>query len=98
MLRKWEIDIEQLRKKVGNGAILVDVRSIQEYEEGHINEAIWIAEHEIPFKCESLLPDKNKEIIIYCQNGGRSRRAYRRLMKLGYKNVFSLCGGLDNLY
>ena len=96
-VEKWEINFEELKKKVKNGAILLDVRSTQEYNEGHLYGAIHLADYDIPIKYDTILPEKDKEIIIYCQNGVRSKKAYNKLKKIGYHNLYSLCGGLDNI-
>ena len=95
--QNWEINFDELREKTKNGALLVDVRSVQEYNEGHLDGAIQLADFEIGQKYKTVLPNKEKEIVLYCQNGGRSKHAYKKLKNLGYKNVFSLYGGLDNI-
>lgn len=64
---------------------LVDVRDIEEFAEGHIPGAINIPVAE--FASQSGRLDKKKQIIVYCNSGGRSYNAYRKLMKLGYKNI-----------
>ena len=64
---------------------VVDVRDQEEYNEGHIPGAI-----NIPvaiFASQSEVLDKKKMIIVYCNSGGRSYNAYRKLMKLGYKDI-----------
>ncbi|MDH3359624.1 MAG: rhodanese-like domain-containing protein, partial [Desulfobulbaceae bacterium] len=64
---------------------LVDVRDEDEFNEGHIAGAI-----NIPvavFASQSEVLDKKKLIIVYCNSGGRSYNAYRKLMKLGYKKI-----------
>lgn len=94
---EWNLQFEDVKKKVNNGAILVDVRSLQEYKEGHLIDAIHLADYDILGKHNLVLPNKEKTIIVYCQNGGRSKKAYKKLKKLGYKNVYNLCGGLDNM-
>lgn len=96
-LQEWGINFETLHRMSNDGAVLVDVRSIQEYNEGHLEGAIHLADYEIPLKYNSILKNKNAIIIVYCQNGGRSKKAYKRLKKLGYQNVYNLCGGLDNI-
>ena len=63
--------------------VIVDVRPETAYDKGHIPGAI-----NIPvagFALQSGVLDKNKQIIVYCNSGGRSYNAYRKLMKLGYK-------------
>ena len=93
------LDLKQLNKmmKEEQDIVLLDVRSIQEYNEGHLLGAIHLADYEISVKHGNILPDKNAQIIVYCQNGGRSKKAYKKLKKLGYTNIYNLCGGLDNI-
>ncbi|MBI5141893.1 MAG: sulfurtransferase [Nitrospirae bacterium] len=66
--------------------VIVDVRDEQEYAEGHIPGAVNIPVEVFATKSE-ILP-KEKKIIVYCNTGGRSYNAYRKLMKLGYANIF----------
>ena len=96
-LQDYEINFEELKIKVRKGAILIDVRSPQEYNEGHLIDAINLPDYKIKERYVDILPNKEKEIIVYCQNGIRSKKVYKRLKKLGYKNVYNLCGGLENI-
>lgn len=93
--KQWQISIEELKNKIKQGAILVDVRSKQEYNEGHLINAINIPEHEIDRLIEKELPNKNQLIVLYCQSGSRSQIVYSKMTKKGYKNVYSLEGGLN---
>ncbi len=70
-----------------SGAILIDVRSIQEFKEGHINGAISIPYYELYKRAKEELRNKNQEIMLYCNTGSRSKRAKVILEKLGYNNV-----------
>ena len=92
----YEINIDELKEKQKRGAIIVDVRSSQEYDEGHLYKAINIPYYEIKRNVNNLLKDKNQEIVLYCQTGFRSRQAYKKMIKLEYKKVHNLYGGLDN--
>ena len=92
----YDITMQELKNKQNNGAIIVDVRSSQEYDEGHICRAINIPEYKINFKIDKFLQDKEKEIVVYCSSGIRSKDAYKKLKKIGYKNVYNLYGGIDN--
>ena len=92
-----QITYEDLQKRVRNGAILLDVRTKQEFMEGHLNGAIVIPYYEISKKIENIIPSKEQEIIVYCKNGGRGITAVETLNKLGYKNVYNLKGGLEEL-
>ena len=89
-----EINFEQLKNMVSKGAILIDVRSPQEFKEGHLPGAINITHSEIR-KVKNEMPKLNQQIVVYCQYGGRSREAYNMLRKMGYTNVYSLKGGLE---
>ena len=95
-MEEGEIGLEDLQKLQKEGIILIDVRSPQEYREGHIDGAISIPEYEIKKKAENILKDRNRKIIVYCSSGGRSKKAQKTLKKLGYKNVYNLYNGLSN--
>ena len=92
----YEITMDELLKRQFNNACIIDVRSEQEYREGHINGSINIPGYSINKYIFNILKDKNQEIILYCQIGVRSKKAREKLIKFGYKNVYSLYGGLDN--
>lgn len=92
----YEINIEELKEKQKNGAEIVDVRSSQEYAEGHFKGAINIPYYQINKNVYNILKDKQQEIVLYCEAGVRSRQAYKKLIKLQYKNVYNLYKGLEN--
>lgn len=64
---------------------IVDVRDSEEFSEGHIPGAINCPLKD--FALQSGVLDKKKIVIVYCNAGGRSYKAYRKLMRLGYKNI-----------
>ncbi len=76
-------------------AVLIDVRSVQEYREYHIDGAICIPHFEIQNRIEKEVTNKNTLIIIYCQSGLRSKIAMEILLKKGYQNVYNIKNGLD---
>lgn len=76
-------------------AILIDVRSIQEYKEYHINGAICIPHYEIQGRIDKEVPNKDTVVILYCQSGIRSKKALEVLSKKGYKNIYHIKNGLD---
>lgn len=103
--KKWnreidekDIGLEDLKKLQEEGAMIVDVRSPQEYREGHIDGAISIPEYEIKKEAENRLVDKEKNIVVYCSSGGRSKKAQKLLKKLGYSHVYNLYNGLTNYW
>lgn len=74
-------------------AVVIDVRSEQEFKEGHINGAINIPLYRIKNDCINAIRDKNKYIVVYCTSGIRSQKAQIILNSLGYSNVYNLkCG------
>lgn len=94
-IQNGDITIEELNNKIAQGAILLDVRSNQEYKEGHLQGAINIPDYELRNRVQKEIPKKNQSIVIYCQYGGRSRNAYNMIKNMGYTNLWNLSGGLD---
>lgn len=99
---KRESNIEEITKeeleemqKQNEKMVLLDVRSPQEYDEGHLNGSILIPNYELKEKAEKRLPDKTITIIAYCQSGNRSKKAVKILKQLGYEKVYSLKEGLS---
>lgn len=90
-----EVDIETMRKEViGKDVQLVDVRTVEEYNAGHIDDAINIdITNKETFKQKAAALDTTKAIYIYCQKGGRSKRASRTLESLGFIEVYDFSGG-----
>lgn len=78
-------DLDALIKSGAATFTLVDVRDAEEFREGRIPGAINIPVSE--FAAQSGALDKEKKIIVYCNSGGRSYNAYRKLMKLGYSDI-----------
>ena len=75
--------------------VIVDARTSEEFSEGHIKNAINLDYEEVTQKAESLLPDKNQLILIYCRSGRRSKIAAESLCQLGYTNVKEFGGIID---
>ena len=76
-------------------ATLVDVRTPEEYAMGHINGATLLPLDTLASRAEAALADKNANVIVYCQSGGRSAYAAAHLAAMGYSNVHDL-GGILN--
>ena len=79
----------------GREYILLDVREQEEYDAGHIPGAILIPYTQIEQKAEEMLPHKDKQILVYCRSGRRSKIATESLAKLGYTNVKEF-GGIND--
>ena len=78
-----------------SGYIIIDARTQEEYDQGHIPGAILIPEYEIADRAEKALPDKKQLILVYCRSGRRSKIAAEELVKLGYTNVKEFGGIID---
>lgn len=75
--------------------IILDVRTEEEFNESHIPNAILIPEDEIKERIRAEVPDKNMVILIYCRSGSRSEKSARKLIAMGYRNVFDFGGIID---
>ena len=78
-----------------SGYIIIDARTQEEYNQGHIAGAVMIPEYEIADRAENELPDKDQLILVYCRSGRRSKIAAEELVKLGYTNVKEFGGIID---
>ena len=77
------------------GYIILDVRTQEEYDQGHISGAIVISYEEIEEKAEDVLMDKDQLILVYCRSGRRSKLAAEALAELGYTNIKEFGGIID---
>ena len=77
------------------GYIILDVRTQEEYDEGHVPGAIVISHVEIAEKAEEVLTDKDQLILVYCRSGRRSKIAAEALVELGYTNIKEFGGIID---
>lgn len=75
--------------------IVVDVRTLEEYNEGHIPNAISVPLETIENKAEAKLKNKDDLILVYCRSGRRSREAALKLIEKGYTNVIDFGGIKD---
>lgn len=85
-----KIDCITKNSLVSEGAILIDVRSSMEFEQGHLKDAINIDVEAIKSHIEEEVSDKNTKIIVYCRSGNRSNTAANYLIDMGYTNVYDL--------
>lgn len=102
-----DIDVNHVEEKVQHGALLLDVRSYEEFDEGTISGSILIPHDEVPTRIkeiEAAVTAKGAtEIIVFCRSGRRSELVANYLRSLGYENVFNggayelLCGNAVRL-
>jgi phage shock protein E len=88
------ITAEEAKKMIRerNVDVVLDVRSKMEYNLGHYPEAVHIPTQALQDQVETLIPDKNTHILIYCNTGQRARYATDLLKAKGYKNVHYIAG------
>ena len=77
------------------GYVILDVRTQEEYDQGHIPGAILIPNTEIEARAEQELPDKDQLILVYCRSGRRSKLAADILVSLGYTDIREFGGIID---
>ena len=78
--------------------IIVDVRTQEEYDEGHIQGSILIPNETIMNQQPALLPNKDAVILVYCRSGNRSKQAADKLIAMGYTLVYDFGGVTDWKY
>lgn len=91
--RVKEISVEDTRRKMEEGAALIDVREDNEWNKAHAAGAMHLGRGIIERDIVGKFPDKNAELILYCGGGFRSALAADNLQKMGYRNVLSMAGG-----
>ena len=79
----------------GDELILLDVRTKEEFDTGHIAGAVLLPNETILDSQPDVLPDLNAEILIYCRSGNRSAQAANKLVAMGYTNVYDFGGIID---
>lgn len=95
LIRMPQISVKELQTKLENGEdfILIDVRALNEFNNGAIPGAQNIPRGVLEFQAEDKFPEKDAEIIVYCQRGARGVLAVEALQRIGYQNVRNLEGG-----
>lgn len=78
----------------GGNVIILDVRTQEEFDQGHIKDALLLPDYEIGTKAATMLPDKDAKILVYCRTGRRSALAAKELIVMGYTDVLDF-GGLQ---
>lgn len=78
-----------------NQAILIDVRTPDEFDEKHIPKAILMPVYDLELHFKKHFPNLNQNYLIYCRSGIRSKHAQSILKSLGYQHVFDLGGIID---
>ena len=93
--RQISVDEAIAMMKKETGYIILDVRRPDEFAEGHIPNAINVANESIGTAEIPELPNKKQLIMVYCRSGRRSKEAAEKLVNLGYTNIVEFGGILD---
>ncbi len=75
--------------------IILDVRTEEEFNIGHIENAVLLPVTDIKSKAEEVLTDKDAKILVYCRSGNRSATAAKDLIAMGYTNIIDF-GGINS--
>ena len=75
--------------------VVVDVRTREEYDGGHIENAVLVPNESIGSEMPEALPDKEATLLVYCRSGRRSKDAAQKLLALGYQSVYDFGGVID---
>ena len=92
-----KISLEEAKQlmKDEEGYIILDVRTKEEFAEGHIPGAICVPNDTISDKMPEELPEQEQLILVYCRSGNRSKQASKKLAELGYTNIKEFGGIID---
>lgn len=90
-----EVTPAELESRPGGTVEIIDVREAEEWEQGAIPGAWWVARGVLEANVALHLPDPDTEVVLYCSGGPRSVLAARALQDMGYRRVACLAGGFD---
>jgi len=88
-----DISPEEFQKLIGDDAIILDVRTKDEYSGGHLEGSVNIDFFSKTFIEEVLKLDRSKSLLIHCASGGRSSKAMSKLSGSGFKSMYNMLGG-----
>lgn len=90
MRRSGQISTKEGAELVKRGAMIVDVRTPDEFNSGHLSQAFNMPVDEIQSTLPGKVKDKNRVILLHCKTGIRSKKAKAALARVGYANVFDM--------
>ena len=91
-----EIEPAEAEQEIAaGGAVVLDVREPDEYEQGALPDAVHIPRGTLETSVEGRIPDKSSHVVVYCAGGTRSAFAAQTMQELGYTDVASVIGGFN---
>ncbi len=91
---KFGPEHEKAWELIDKGALLIDVRTKEEFRGGHLASALNIEYENIAQISQAIGQDKNRSVVLYCRSGNRASVVLSELSKLGYNNIYN-AGGLS---
>ena len=90
------IDVKSVNEEFQGetSSVMIDVRSPEEFNGGHVEKSVNLPLEQVEQGIESIVPDKNAQIYVFCRSGGRSSMAQAILADKGYINVKNITGGI----
>ena len=99
LLARTKAEISQVDAREAQelaGAVWVDIRELDEWQEGHIPGAVHVVRGHLESRIEAEVPNRESEVVLYCAAGNRSAFAAKTLEEMGYTSVHSLSGGFTD--
>jgi len=92
----YQLNVDEFQKKLAlsSNAMIIDVRTLGEFDGGHLSDAKNIDWNGNGFETEIVKLDKTKPLFVYCLVGGRSASAANKMRSLGFKEVYEMQGGI----
>jgi len=90
------LDVNQVSEMVAENQeiVLIDVRTPEEFQEGHLEGAKLINFYDTDFQEEIKKLDSAKKYVVYCRSGGRSSKSVSAMKKMGFTDVYNMSGGI----
>ena len=90
------LDVSQVSQMIldKENIVLIDVRTPEEFQEGHLEGAKLINFYDANFQEEVKKLDASKKYVVYCRSGGRSSKSVSAMKKIGFKDVYNMSGGV----
>ncbi len=83
---------QQAWRLIDDGALLIDVRSQQEFAQGHLKKAVNVPHTQIEKLVKAVGKDKDRKVVVYCKSGRRAEEAKAALKKHGYTHIYNGMG------
>jgi rhodanese-related sulfurtransferase len=83
------------QRRIAAGAVVIDTREPNEFQAGHVAGANLLPPAQVATGIADLVPDVNQQVVVICAVGARSYRATAQLMAMGYRDIVTVAGGLN---